>query len=122
MKTARRVAVTGAGVVSPVGTGREAFWNGLMSSQPEGERRVHDFDPQAFYENPKLARRADRFEQFAAACAVEALEQSGMPGGDPARTESWPISRGVTLGMDLASSSQNQSGFQAVYLTRRCGI
>lgn len=86
MKTARRVAVTGMGVVSPVGVGRDAFWSGLLSPQPEGERRAYDFEPANSYENPKQVRRADRFEQFATACAIEALAQSGLPGGDPART------------------------------------
>ncbi|MEE8164476.1 MAG: beta-ketoacyl synthase N-terminal-like domain-containing protein, partial [Myxococcota bacterium] len=37
MSEKRRVAVTGIGVVSPVGIGREAFWDGLLAPQPLGE-------------------------------------------------------------------------------------
>jgi len=84
--TARRVAITGVGVVSPVGIGRAAFWQGLQAPQPEGERRAHDFDPASSYDNPKQIRRADRAEQFAMATAIEALEQSGMPSADSTRT------------------------------------
>jgi 3-oxoacyl-[acyl-carrier-protein] synthase II len=86
MKIARRVAVTGLGVVSPVGIGCDAFWRGLLSPQTQGERRVKDFDPTSVYDNPKHARRADRFEQFAMASAIEALAQSGAPAADPTRT------------------------------------
>jgi 3-oxoacyl-[acyl-carrier-protein] synthase II len=73
----RRVAITGLGVVSPVGIGRDAFWQGLLRPQPTGERRVYDFDPTRVYDDPKAIRRADRFEQFAIAAAKEALAQSG---------------------------------------------
>lgn len=73
----RRVAITGLGVVSPVGVGQDAFWQGLLRPQPTGERRVHDFDPSRVYDDPKAIRRADRFEQFAIAAAKEALAQSG---------------------------------------------
>jgi 3-oxoacyl-[acyl-carrier-protein] synthase II len=59
--TGRRVAVTGVGVVSAVGIGRDAFWDGLLRPQPEGERRVHDWDPTPYFANPKEARRADRY-------------------------------------------------------------
>lgn len=81
----RRVAITGIGVVSPVGIGRDAFWQGLLRPQPTGERRVHDFDPNHYYDDPKAIRRADRFEQFAMACAREALAQAGPLAAAPDR-------------------------------------
>ena len=86
MQAARRVAVTGIGVVSPVGIGREAFWQGLLAPQPEGERCVRDFDPAPYYASPKEVRRADRVSWFATASAVEALEQAGTPGAPPERS------------------------------------
>jgi 3-oxoacyl-[acyl-carrier-protein] synthase II len=85
MNEKKRVAVTGIGVVSPAGIGRDAFWNGLLAPQPTGERRVHDFDANAYYEDVKQIRRADRFEQFAIACAQEALAQSGPLDANPER-------------------------------------
>lgn len=81
----RRVAITGVGVVSPVGVGQDAFWQGLLGPQPTGERRVHDFDPSRYYDDPKAIRRADRFEQFAIASAREALAQSGPLTAPPDR-------------------------------------
>ncbi|RZP40141.1 MAG: beta-ketoacyl-ACP synthase II [Acidimicrobiales bacterium] len=85
MSERRRVAIVGLGVVSCAGIGLEAFWQGLNSAPPEGERRVHDFDPLAFYDNPKEARRADRSQQMATASATMAIEDAGDLTSDPAR-------------------------------------
>jgi 3-oxoacyl-[acyl-carrier-protein] synthase II len=78
----RRVAVTGLGVVGPCGIGREAFWNGLFGAAPDGPRRVEGFDATAIY-GPKELRRVDRFTQFAAVAAEEALRDAGGLDGDP---------------------------------------
>ena len=84
--TRRRVAITGVGVVAACGTGVDAFWDGLNSSVEDGpERRVTDFDPKDWYENPKEARRADRSTQFAMAAAMQAIDQAGGIHGDPGR-------------------------------------
>ena len=85
----RRVAVTGIGVVSPVGIGVEAFWNGLNGPAPEGLRHVVGFEPEQYFDNPKEARRTDRFAQFALAAAAEAMAMAGNVGGDPARRGVW---------------------------------
>ena len=85
MAEKRRVAITGLGIVSPVGIGRAAFWKGLLAPQPVGERRVLDFDPATCYDDPKAIRRADRFEQFSVCAAKEALAQSGPLDADPDR-------------------------------------
>ena len=74
------------GVVSCAGTGLDAFWEGLNSPPPEGERRVHDFDPKQWYENPKEARRADRSQQFAMAAAQMAMRDAGELTSDPGRS------------------------------------
>jgi 3-oxoacyl-[acyl-carrier-protein] synthase II len=87
----RRVAVTGLGVVASCGTGVDAFWAGLCSAPPDGERRVRDFDPSSVIPNPKEARRTDRVTQLALAAAQQALGQAGEVGGDPLR-------RGVLVG------------------------
>jgi len=82
----RRVAVTGIGVVAACGIGKDAFWSGLCSPQPEGERRVHDFDPSPYFDSPKDMRRQDRFAQFAIAAAQMALDDAGAPPSDPSRS------------------------------------
>jgi 3-oxoacyl-[acyl-carrier-protein] synthase II len=88
----RRIAVTGIGVVAPCGIGRHAFWNGLLGPPPSGPRRVGpEFDATYLY-GPKEVRRVDRFTQFAAVAAAEAVaDAGGLDGGnglapDPDRT------------------------------------
>lgn len=87
-----RVVVTGLGVISPVGTGKEAFWEALVKGR-SGVRRitrfdasefktqiaaeVSDFDPEAYIDK-KEARRMDRFTQFAVAAANLALSDAAI--------------------------------------------
>ncbi|MBC8364090.1 MAG: beta-ketoacyl-ACP synthase II [Actinobacteria bacterium] len=85
----RRVAVTGLGVIASCGIGIDAFWEGLCGPAPEGYRRVHDFDPSPWFDNPKEVRRADRCTQFAIAAADMALEQAGTMTADPGRRGVW---------------------------------
>jgi 3-oxoacyl-[acyl-carrier-protein] synthase II len=84
----RRVVVTGIGVVAHCGTGKEAFWEGLLRPVTDvgPARAVPDFDAAKWYDNPKELRRTDRFEQFAVAAATMALEDAGgEPAADPGR-------------------------------------
>ena len=88
----RRVAVTGIGAVTPVGTGRETFWKALLEGKTGigtvtsfdstpypvhigGE--VRDFVPEKFLRrlNPETTGRAS---QFAAAAASMALADAGI--------------------------------------------
>ena len=85
----RRVAITAVGVVAKAGTGADAFWDGLCTPPAPGIREIEDFDPTLYFENPKEARRTDRFAQLALAATHLALEQAGIPdgviGGDASR-------------------------------------
>lgn len=82
---ARRVAVTGIGVVSPCGMGADAFWEGLCGVASVGPRKLTDWDPSPYFDNNKEARRCDRFAQFAIAAAEEALAQAGELTAESAR-------------------------------------
>ena len=73
-------------MVGPCGIGRQAFWNGLLGPEPEGERRVEGFDATAIY-GPKEIRRVDRFTQFAAVAAEEALADAGGARRERRRSE-----------------------------------
>ncbi|MFP6654680.1 MAG: beta-ketoacyl-[acyl-carrier-protein] synthase family protein [Myxococcota bacterium] len=85
MAEQRRVAVTGIGIVSPVGIGLENFWQGLLAPQNIGQSRTADFDPKSCYDDSKSIRRADRFEQFAISATQQALAQAGELTADPDR-------------------------------------
>lgn len=88
----RRIAVTGLGVVSPVGIGVDATWDAISHGRSgvtpiehfdasEYNTRfsgyVTDFDPSRWLD-VKEARRMSRFQQFAIAAADEALTDSGL--------------------------------------------
>ncbi|MBO59629.1 MAG: beta-ketoacyl synthase [Acidimicrobiaceae bacterium] len=73
----RKVVVTGLGVVASCGIGSEDFWKGLCQPPATGERRVQNFDPSEYFDNPKDARRSDRSTQFAIAASQMALSQAG---------------------------------------------
>ena len=88
----KRVVVTGLGAVTPIGIGKENFWNALIAGQ-NGIRKitsfddaqvsvqiageVPDFDPAQFIDKKEL-KRMDRFTQFALAAARLALEDSKL--------------------------------------------
>ncbi len=83
----RRVVVTGIGVVAHCGMGKDAFWNGLLNSEPgDASRRITDFDPTPYFDNPKEVRRSDRFTQMALAAATEALQDAGPLTADMTRS------------------------------------
>ena len=98
----RRVVVTGVGVLAACGIGRDAFWQGLLSPQPTGERRINDFDPATALDNPKEAKRTDRFTQLLLAATDEALAQSGPLTAAPERT-------GVLMGTGVGGLASTES-------------
>ncbi len=88
--TTRRVAITGIGAITPIGTGRVNFWNGVRAER-SAVRSMTRFDPSIFrshnaaevddfraddHIDAKRAKRLDRFGQFSVAAARLALEDS----------------------------------------------
>ena len=95
-----RVVVTGLGALSPIGIGKENFWqaclagkNGIgkithfdptgYTSQIAGE--VQDFDPAQFIDKKEI-KRMDRYTQFALAAAKLAFEDAQLKEIDSSRT------------------------------------
>ena len=54
---ARRVVVTGVGIISPNGVGKEACWKNMINGV-SAVRRVTEFDVSMF--NTKIAAQVDR--------------------------------------------------------------
>jgi 3-oxoacyl-[acyl-carrier-protein] synthase II len=89
----KRVVVTGIGVVSAIGIGKDPFREALLAGR-SGVRQiqrfdtaeypvkiaaeVRDFDAQDFIDK-KMSKRMDRYAQYGASAAVMALEDSGYP-------------------------------------------
>src|SRR5215217_5218419 len=88
----RRVVVTGMGCISPVGNNVKETWDSILAGKSGAgmitrfdaskhktrfAAEVKGFDPIVLF-GQREARKMDRFTQFAAAVAVEALEQSGL--------------------------------------------
>lgn len=86
-----QIVVTGLGAVTPIGSGTEGLWDGLMSgrsgagpiTQFETESlpvriacEVTDFDP-ANYVDARQVGRTDRFTQMAVAATTLAIEDFG---------------------------------------------
>jgi beta-ketoacyl-acyl-carrier-protein synthase II len=94
--TARRVVVTGLGVVSPVGIGADASWDALVAGR-SGIADITLFDTTGYdihvagevkgfdvsqYMDGKDARRHDRNTHFAVAASGEALRDAGLLNAD----------------------------------------
>ena len=101
----RRVAVTGIGAVTPIGTGAEALWAGVLANR-SAVRAVDRFDASPFpsriaaqiddfhpedHLDAKRARRLDRFSQLSVAAARMAIGQSCLTDVDRSdgRTGVW---------------------------------
>jgi 3-oxoacyl-[acyl-carrier-protein] synthase II len=104
------IAVTGLGVVTPVGTGREELWQGLLagrcgfspvSSFDTSRFNVHlgaevrGFDPAPFVRTLDPARLG-RASQFAIAAARLALDDAGLGGAELAALD--PHRAGIAMG------------------------
>ena len=87
-----RVVLTGIGVVTPLGIGKEALWAGVQSGRSAVKPITHfntgglksriaavvdGFEPRNFMDS-KSARRLERFSQFSVACSRMALDDAHL--------------------------------------------
>ncbi len=110
----KRVVVTGLGAVTPIGLNTEEFWNSVKNNTV-GISEITGFDTTDYkvhlaaevknfnaadYMDFKVARRMEKFSQFAVAAAFEALKDSGLE-----LEKEDPYSIGVSVGSGIGSLS-----------------
>lgn len=117
----RRVAVTGLGVVSPLGNDVQSFWDAVKSGKSgigpitlidtselavkiAGE--VKNFDPSVRMDG-KEARKMDRFAQFAIYAALEAMQDAGLT-----KESLDEFMTGVCLGTGQGGSTSIEEAFE----------
>ena len=113
MSTRRRIWITGIGIITAIGTSREAFRAGLRAGRSP-VRRIDRFDPSPFRSQiaaqvdgfdpltwmpPKTARQLDRFSQFALVAGRLALEDARLTPGRDGAADAQRI--GIYLGSAL---------------------
>lgn len=122
------IVITGIGIVSPIGVGKEACWESVLAGR-SGVRRISlfdpsglpvqiageiaDFDPKPFLYNRKALKLMARDTQLGVAAAKLAWEDAGLRPGllDPERI-------GVVLGADRICNPVPES--EAAY--RNCMV
>ena len=111
MSADKEILITGIGVISPVGEGREAYWEALKSGSPNfGEITLFDtspfmvnvagevrgFDPLKYIHKRHL-RVLDRSTRFLVAASKLALDDAGLEITED-NTHSIGVSAGTTFG------------------------
>ncbi|MCK4485492.1 MAG: beta-ketoacyl-ACP synthase II [Desulfobacterales bacterium] len=89
----KRIVITGVGAVTPIGSGKDEFWNALMEGKSGVDlvtrfdtsdfktkigAEIRDFDPQDYGIKPKDAKRMDLFTRYGVAAASLAIEDAGL--------------------------------------------
>jgi len=121
----RRVVVTGLGPITPIGIGKEAFWNGLRTGK-SGVKRVDDivdldgidvkigapvldFEPLDHMDR-RRARRIDRSAQFGLVATKLAFSDAGL---DPVALD--PDRVGVIAGTGIGGLETMSENFKVLF-------
>jgi 3-oxoacyl-[acyl-carrier-protein] synthase II len=124
----RRVVVTGIGVVSPIGIGRENFWSALVAGR-SGVSRIEefattnlrtniaaicrDFKPADFFDEREISR-LDRVSQLSIVATKMALCEAGLPSEAIDNYDS-----GVILGTGFGGQGSIEDFYNAFLLNDR---
>ncbi len=113
----RRVVVTGIGAITPIGSGRDGLWNGVLADRSAVRAidrfdasefpsriaaQVKDFEP-ADHLDARRARRLDRFSALSVAASRMAFEDAGLErahGGDSTGVWIGSALGGIAFGED----------------------
>ncbi len=120
----RRVVVTGIGVLTPIGIGKEAFWESV-SNGVSGVKLIESFDTTPFrtkiaaevrgfnplkYLTPQKVYSTDRFSQFALVAAKEAVVDSGLDLEEEEKKRA-----GVIWGSSEGGINTREEGYRLFY-------
>ncbi|MCS6776779.1 MAG: beta-ketoacyl-ACP synthase II [Chloroherpetonaceae bacterium] len=123
---ARRVVVTGIGAITPIGSGPEGLWSGVLQERSAVQRitrfdptpfschiaaQVNDFDP-ADYLDQRTRRRLDPCSQYAVVACLQAVRDAGIDLSTEDRSRI-----GVCLGSALGGAGWAE-GQHAAFLDR----
>jgi 3-oxoacyl-[acyl-carrier-protein] synthase II len=118
----RRVAITGIGAITPIGSGTEGLWEGLRRRE-SAVRRLDRFDPSPFrshigaqvngfepedYMDRSRARRMERYAQFSVAASRMAIDDARL---DPSSED--PDRVGVMMGSALGGVAYGEGQFNS---------
>ncbi|MFT4639539.1 MAG: 3-oxoacyl-[acyl-carrier-protein] synthase II [Verrucomicrobiales bacterium] len=107
-----RVVVTGLGPVTPIGIGKEAFWQGILAERSaidylrafdaspfhaKASAEMRDFQPEAYFP-PHRLKRLDRFAQLALLSARFAIADAGLECSSAEPRPRFGVSFGSALG------------------------
>lgn len=108
MTARHRVVISGIGAITPVGSGADGLWQGVLRGATATQMvtrfdptpfrarlaaEVHDFDASQTMDARRV-RRLDRFSQFAIAASVQAVRDAGL-------SEALPKQAGCYIGSAL---------------------
>jgi 3-oxoacyl-[acyl-carrier-protein] synthase II len=121
----RRTVITGFGCVTPIGRGRDAFWDSLKSGR-SGVKRIETFDPSGFEVqiaaeipdfdwkaelNPKDRQHVPRTVPLVLAAAREAMADAGISTGELSLEDKRSFGVMIGTGGGGLSFTEKQFGF-----------
>ena len=124
----RRVAITGLGIISPLGLNLEDNWKSLSEGRPaigpikgadcstlrfKNGAEVNGYDPVKHFEGGKDAY-IDRFAQFSVVAAREAMRNSGLELTQEMRERS-----AIVCGSAVGGQAAIESGFEDLWVQGR---
>jgi len=127
---ARRVAITGLGIISPLGLNLGDSWRALREGRPaigpltsinslsvnlkiQNGAQVRDFDPLKHFEGGKDAQ-LDRFAQFSVVAARQAFVDSGIELTPELRQQS-----AIVCGSAVGGQASIEAGFEDLWVQGR---
>ena len=120
----RRVAVTGLGVISPIGINRDEFWQALSAGRSairplqsvdrsllrfSNGAEVQGYDPSRYFDE-KAIGLLDRFAQFGVVAAREAVSDAGLEWTQELRQNT-----AIITGSCVGGQSTEDEGFVNLY-------